>query len=318
MIFEGFSRPKARDLSVMADDVLLHLPGRMTAVFDGASDSLGRRIDGVPVGRLAALAAARAASALPLEAGDWPVEDILPRLSTAIADDVPTEADEGPASTTAMIAFERPDGVRLVGIGDTGYRINGQQSHVQDLAPDGVTIPARVAAFRILQGRGEAVETCEVAARMVIGQGLDRAIEDGVLTKAEADKVTRSALEGLTGVAAEEALDLLGGGIQKQHRLANAPDKNLAYGVLNGAVPDLRFAIDRHVDKTALRSIEIFSDGYLRLPDDVSIAAWEALHADIERLDPHKTQHELAVKGSTRKQFFDDRTVAILRHGGAG
>ena len=63
MRFEALSRPKAHDLSTPPDDVLLHVPGKVTAIFDGATDARKRRVGGVPFGRAAAaLAAARATS----------------------------------------------------------------------------------------------------------------------------------------------------------------------------------------------------------------------------------------------------------------
>ena len=316
MKIEAFSHPKARDLSVPADDVLLHIPGRMTAVFDGASDSLGRRINGVPVGRLAAMAAAQSAALLPDDAFDWNAKDILNRLSRAVALNVPTNAGEGPASTTAMIALEGPSGLRMLGIGDTGFRINGGAAQISELAPDRVSIPARVALFKLFLQQGEPVDACEAKARACIGQGLDLALEEDVLTRAQADDIVRLALDHLampTGSADAETLLLHG--LQTQFRLANAPDSPMGYGVLNGDYPTLTHAIDQFVPYVGLTSLEIFSDGYLDPPAHVSIDAWEARHASIEAADPHKISHAPAVKGSTPTAFFDDRTVVILSFG---
>jgi hypothetical protein len=314
MQIEAFSHPKARDLSVPADDVLLHIPGRMTGVFDGASDSLGRRINGVPVGRLAAMAAAQAAAALPAEAAIWPEYDILETLSRAVATHVPTDADDGPASTTAMIAFEKPDGIRMLGIGDTGFRINGGTAQVAELAPDRVSIPARVALFKLFLSRGKPMEKCEDASRACIGKGLDWAVKDGLLSQVEAGNILQDTLDQLAmPKAADEASDLIRHGLQSQFRLANASAAQLGYGVLNGTPPAMGDAIDQTIAYSGLSSIEIFSDGYLSPPSMVSIQAWEDQHAELETIDPHKIAKPLAVKGSTPTAFFDDRTVVILR-----
>ncbi len=314
MKIEAFSHPKARDLSVPGDDVLLHLPGRMTGVFDGASDSLGRRINGVPVGRLAAMAAAQAAAALPAEAADWAARDILETLSRAVAAQVPTDADDGPASTTAMIAFEKTDGIRMLGIGDTGFRVNGGAAQIADLAPDRVSIPARVALFKLFLDRGEPMEKCEDASRACIGKGVNWAVNEGLLSQADAERILQGTLDQLAmPKAVDEASDLIRHGLQSQFRLANAEDAQLGYGVLNGSPLAMRHAIDQTIAHNGLASIEIFSDGYLAPPPMVSIDGWENQHADLETTDPYKISRSLAVKGSTPTAFFDDRTVAILR-----
>lgn len=314
MTIEAFSHPKARDLSVPSDDVLLHIPGRITGVFDGASDSLGRRINNVPVGRLAAMAAAQAAAELPIEAAHWPAKDILVKLSRAIAAYVPIAAGDGPASTTAMIAFEMDDCLRMLGIGDTGYRINGGQIMISELAPDRVTIPTRVSLFELFLQQGMTLENCEATSRDCIGKGLLWAVNSETLTQAEADAIAQNTLDELgMPSAAEEADHLIRHGLRSQYRLANAADAQLGYGVLNGSEPAMGHAIDKTIPFTELTSIEIFSDGYLNAPPSVSIEAWEGWHADLEVTDPHKIRKLPAVKGSTEAAFFDDRTVAILR-----
>ncbi len=314
MIFESFSRPKARDYSVPPDDVTLHVPGRMTGVFDGASDSLGRRIGGVPIGRLAASTAARAAAQLPTEAAHWPATDILNHLSAAVGEYTETTPDNGPASTTALIAFEGSDSMRLVGIGDTGYRINGGKTCIDELAPDHVTIPARVQLFQHFQKLGETPMSCEALSQLCIGSGFLDATANGTLSQSTASQIIGRALEAISSAqVAEEVEQLLNNGLKAQFHFANAPDRHLGYGVLNGHVTDPSHAIDVTIPYAGLTSIEIFSDGYLRPPEDVSIHAWEEIHARIEREDPHKISQTLAVKGSTKTQFFDDRTVAIMR-----
>ena len=314
MKFEAFSHPKSRDLSVPSDDVLLHIPGRMTGVFDGASDSLGRRVNGVPVGRLAAMAAAQSAAELPAEAANWPARKILETLSRAVGAQIPITAGDAPASTTAMIAFETSDGIRRLGIGDTAFRINGGDVQITELAPDRVSIPARVALFEMFLSRGMPLVECETASREIIGKGLIWAVGSGVLSQAQADKILQRGLDSLAlPHATDEAIHLIRHGLQSQYLLANAVDAHLGYGVLNGARPAMVYAIDQTIPDRGLASIELFSDGYLAPPPTISIEAWERWHADLERTDPHKIAKFPAIKGSNPTAFFDDRTVAILR-----
>lgn len=316
MRYEAFSHPKARDLSVPPDDVLLHIPGRITAVFDGATDAKGRQINGISVGRLAALSAARATAGLPDEARDWPAETILATLSAAIGRDVPVEGP-GPASTTAMIAFEGRDDVRLLGLGDTGFRVNADTLHLAELMPDHASIPARVALFKHLTAQDHDAETCEKMCRHYIGMGLDMAVRDQVLTAAARDGII--AIAGMAiPEATVEVAEFLCGGLQHQHRLANATDHPLAYGVLNGFAPNCAFATDQRLPRDTLHCLEIFSDGYLSPPDIATVAAWESHHNALEINDPHKINTAPACKGSTQGHFFDDRTVAIVTYGHQG
>lgn len=312
MQFEAFSHPKAKDLSTPPDDVVLHIPGKVTAVFDGASDALCRKLGDLPYGRVAAMAAAQEAAQLPGEAFHWSTEKILRRLSAAIANVVDPKAEGGPASTSATMAFETSDAFRIVALGDTGYRLNGNAVENIDLRPDLVSIPARVLLFKHLRKTHSALET-ENLSQLTIGRGFRSAIKTGHLTSSEADNIIAQAIQtaGLSS-GIDEATDLLFNGLMTQHRLSNREDKALGYGILNGLDPMWSDAVDRVVSKRDIRTLEIFSDGYLAPPKDTTIAAWEAEHTALERSDPHHIDRLPAVKGSTKAKFFDDRTVAIL------
>lgn len=314
MRIEAFSHPKARDLSVPADDVMVHVPGRMTAVFDGATDAHGRYLSGVPIGRLAAMTAAEEAASLPAEAIDWPKERILSRLSAALARHLPEMADGAPASTTAMIAFEGSGHVRLVGLGDTGYRVNGERAEVAELPPDQASTPTRVALFRHFLAMGQGMEACEATSRRYICLGLDLAVSDGVLSPAQRDGMIDAAISAHPATdAGQEISAFLRGGLQHQYRYANAPGRALGYGVLNGQEPDCSRAVDREVPRAGLTSLELFTDGYMVAPEEASVEAWERMHAALESRDPYKIGENAACKGSTVERFFDDRTIVILK-----
>ena len=111
-------------------------------------------------------------------------------------------------------------------------------------------------------------------------------------------------------------------GLRHQHRFANNRDARLGYGILNGTPPICTTAVDRMLDRKAVTTLELFSDGYLAAPEQATISAWEAAHAHLEETDPHHTETPAAVKGSTSTHFFDDRTIAILGYadvsGGSG
>lgn len=318
MRFEALSRPKARDLSTPPDDVILHIPGRVTAVFDGATDARKRRIAGVPFGRAAAIAAAQATAALPDEALGWPVERILCDLSAAVGRSVPPDTEGGPASTTAIIAFETPETIRLVGLGDSGYRINRGALENVDLMPDRASTAARVAIFRTLSVHHDAEETERLSQRY-LGFGLDEAVTDGAIGSDDAGRIIAEAIAAARMPDAEDEIaTLLSGGLRHQYRFANNREARLGYGILNGTEPICATAVDRMLDRDSVATLELFSDGYLMAPEQATIAAWEDAHAQLELTDPHHTNTPAAVKGSTFTHFFDDRTVAILGYADIG
>ena len=312
MRFEALSRPKARDLSTPPDDVLLHVPGKVTAIFDGATDARKRRVGGIPFGRAAAVAAARATSLLPEEAAEWPVDRIMSRLSSAVGQSVPPDTEGGPASTTAIIAFETRDGIRLVGLGDSGIRLNGGLVESFDIPPDRASIPARVALFQTLRPRHDPEET-EVLSQRYLGFGLDRGVVEEAISRDEAQSILGKAISATNLPGAEDEIAaLLSGGLRRQYRFANNPDAHLGYGILNGAEPICAGAVDRMLDRSEIVTLELFSDGYLEAPAEVTVAAWEETYASLEARDFHHIEDPAAVKGSTSTHFFDDRTIAIL------
>jgi hypothetical protein len=63
----------------------------------------------------------------------------------------------------------------------------------------------------------------------------------------------------------------------------------------------------------SFRTLELFSDGYVTPPTEVSIAAWEAGVRHMNDVDPHRVGAFPAVKGVIPGGHHDDRTIVILR-----
>jgi len=53
--------------------------------------------------------------------------------------------------------------------------------------------------------------------------------------------------------------------------------------------------------------MELFSDGYFDIPQEVSIEAWEKSFEKVEKEDPDKYKKYKSTKSK------DDRTIAIIR-----
>ena len=97
-----------------------------------------------------------------------------------------------------------------------------------------------------------------------------------------------------------------------QYAYANDPDHPLGYASIDGSACAGFGFVSFERPAAEIHSVEIFSDGYLELPDEVSLAAWEAVAARIEAEDPGKVITHWGVKGSSDEQLFDDRTVILL------
>ena len=105
---------------------------------------------------------------------------------------------------------------------------------------------------------------------------------------------------------------LLDTGISGQARFANNTTSLLCYAVLDGfEIPmPLVQVFDR--PRAAVRSIELFTDGYFTPGATPALDDWEEAFAEVERIDPEKIDRYPSVKGSSARMRTDDRTVVIV------
>jgi hypothetical protein len=313
-----FSCPKFRESEAPGDDVLLVLPGHYYAVLDGATDPTQTIINGVTSGRFAALTCAEAVSALHLrsqDAGDTLLDQVSASLQGALEQlEARGEWEPGqkPPSTTLALALETEDQWSFHLLGDSGLRLNGREEFIQRKRVDQISATARVTIYHLLQKQGLSGDELEQKTRQIIYYGLQRALAKGLLTSAEVESVEHAAL-ALELAPEASVLEFLQLGIVTQHHWANRGDSPLGFATLNGGrlAGEGRLSFSR--PKSEVRSIELFTDGYFTLPQDVDLQAWEEEFSRIEALDPHKLSECPAVKGSTTEEFSDDRTVLILR-----
>jgi hypothetical protein len=98
-----------------------------------------------------------------------------------------------------------------------------------------------------------------------------------------------------------------------QYRFANEVGNSLCYDVLADGTPQIGDWVDVWRPKEDVQTIEVFSDGYAKLPDNPTVAAWEAAFEETDRQDFHRISEYATVKGGTENEFFDDRTVVIIQ-----
>ncbi|MGF9565925.1 protein phosphatase 2C domain-containing protein [Neorhizobium sp. JUb45] len=315
MNIEAFSRSKYKNSTKPGDDVVLIEPDTLLAVFDGATDPTGAFYDGESSGRIAARSAAQATARLAASGKliSASSRDIFQVLSDAVRDAAIERHIAHPPSTTAAIVVSTGDHFRLLALGDTGIRINGKVIYQHHKLIDTVSTAARIAVHGILSGRMDNSDEAEMATRKVIFDGLDAAVETGRLTEADASAAIAAAVSA-AATSPKIAATFLKGGIRTQFHYANSTQL-LGYASINGKDIIVDGITDVLLPKAEVKSIEIFSDGYVSIPTDgIQVGDWEAEFERVEAADFHKTGAFPAVKGSTSAESCDDRTIlcAIL------
>jgi hypothetical protein len=310
MNIEVLSRSKYKSGNKPGDDIVLIEPDCVLAVFDGATDPTGAFYDGESSGRIAARHAARCASDL-ARSGAL-VSSNYGQIFQALSDSVKAAALERgiahPPSTTAAMVVDAGASYRLLALGDTGIRINGTTIYQHHKIIDTVSTTARIAVHAALSKKIMDPDEAEMTTRKVIFDGLDAAVSSGRLSDAEAAIAINAAVEA-SALSEDIVAGFLKGGIRTQFHHANGDDP-LGFASINGRTINLDGITDITLPKAEVKSIEIFSDGYVSLPSTgVNVSHWEEEFDRVERADFHKTGPFQAVKGGTTFEYCDDRTV---------
>jgi hypothetical protein len=326
MKIEAFSASRDPDRPDANEDCLVVLPGRGLAVVDGVTDRTGARFGGATSGRLAARAVAAAFAAFVAAPGDANPARLVDALSAALRDlyrqhgllDVACADPARRFGATIAAAIERPESWRFVRVGDSGIRLDARELLLDETKTDRVTAALRRAVDAHLAAGGADAATRARVAHACVLHGLAAVPTDAA---AWIDEAARARLRAASladakarvpeadGASLEALVD--GGVVKGQSRHANAATGPFGYGVLDGFDVPAAFV---HVDerpRVGLRTIELFTDGYFKVPDAASLAAWEAAADEVERVDPAKLGAYAAPKGSLGRLRADDRTVIV-------
>ncbi|CUX37240.1 conserved hypothetical protein [Agrobacterium fabrum str. J-07] len=316
MNIASFSQSKYKNAATPGDDVAILLPGRVFAVFDGATDPTGANYGGLSSGRIAALAAANAVAEMSIKGTLQNCESTT--LFQTISDILKKEAERinasHPPSTTLAIVADMGDSLRLLLAGDSGIRINGDRLLQHSKLIDRVSTSARIHVFKQLFASFGDGDAAEAKTRATIFSGLRAAVKAGIMKGVDAEKViiTAAAASGLQNEI-EAVEEFLMGGIRVQPHYANRQGHVLGYASINGGMVMEEGTVDLSLAKDTVNSLEIFTDGYLSLPTGIDVADWEAEFARVETADFHKLNEYPSVKGSTSSEFSDDRTVVCMK-----
>ena len=319
MKIESRTTPKYRDLSQPGDDVLVVLPQRLYAVFDGATDTAGVSVQGESPGRLAARQAALAMVRYASAPGQGlaTASDLMMAMNQSIASGL-AAAGAGPvrAGTTAAIVEDAGDSLRFLMVGDSGVRINGTELLRMHKDIDLIYAAGRVEVFRLLQARGWVGDALEQQTRQLVFKGWAAcdpqllSVSDVAKLLAQAQAVCAPRLQ--PDAIAEVPQLLLAGIAGGQYGYCNRVDHSLGYAVLDGTHTQGPDVLSLSRRKSEVHSIELFTDGYMSCPAGTGVRDWEDEFFRVEAEDFHKCGAFAGVKGSTSTQFSDDRSVLTV------
>jgi len=328
MKIEAFSEGKYLDDPEANEDQFLVLPGRGYAVIDGATDITGRLYGGKRGGWLASQITMQGVAdfLVGTMARDWRPELMIEQISAMIRasyarHDILDIARGNPGcrfGATLTLAADLGETFRFVLIGDSGLRINGKEIFVNDTGLDLVTASLRVQAYTLVNEAGGSLEERARVGRAAAFYGAAKLHPD---MQPWLDETKRRLLYDRSlawcrarfpAVPENDVRLLLDSGVSGQAHFANNTASPLSYAVLDGfEVPlPLVWVIDR--PRAAIRSVELFTDGYFKPGASAAVADWEAAFADVERVDPEKIDRYPSVKGSAGRLRTDDRTVVIV------
>ncbi len=329
MKIEAFSEGKYLDAPEANEDQFLVLPGKGYAVFDGATDNTGRLYEGKRGGWHASRIAMQAVGEFLLDPAERElrVDRLIGHISAGFrasydAHGILTSARDDHAfrfGATMTLVAEMGAVLRFVLIGDSGLRINGTENFMNEPGHDLVTASLRVEACRLVTHAGGNAEDRARVGRAVAACGAADLHPD---TQPWLDETKRRILyerslawsrARLPTVPDADIRHLLDTGIGGQARFANNTTSPLSYSVLDGFEVPLSLVQVFDRPRSAVQSIELFTDGYFKTGAAPLLSEWEAAFAEVERIDPEKIDRYPSVKGSSPRMNTDDRTVVIVQ-----
>lgn len=325
-----FGQPNANE------DSFVVIPGQGYAVIDGVTDRNGTRYGGLLSGQFASRIIKRAVeqfiiaqtdphtpSHLAYSGPEQFVQYLTASLRQAYVDEGALEAAAADwkvrAGCTVMAAMIIGDHLEVIAVGDTGIRINGDDV-LQVLKPiDDITAILRREAWGYFAEQAHDADYCDTQSAAVTWRGTSNQVPGTPTSdinaiaeiKARAIAACKAQLPLVPG---DELLEIVEHGIiHGQGNFKNFSDRFLGYGCLEGFAVHPKHIEARSYALSDVETVELFSDGYFKIPDGFGVAAWERAFDEVERVDPHKIGPYLSAKGTTATALTDDRTYVGIR-----
>lgn len=331
---EAFTLGKKLGQPAANEDSLVVMPGRGYAVIDGVTARNETRYGAMLPGQFASRTVQKATELYILSQGDPARPDaqftgathFVSWLTTAMHDayvshgrlDDVSRDWRLRGSCTVMAALALGDELQLIGVGDSGARINGTELF-QVLKPlDDVTAILRREAWQYFAERGAAIGESELNAGLMTWQGTRNQPPGPTSDPGVIEEIERRALSAvrahLPNAPQPELMKLIQHGISNgQGDFQNVTEPYFAYGGIDGFEVPSRHVETRTYKLADVETIELFSDGYFKPGAGFGVASWEAAHAEVEAEDPHKIGRYMSTKGTTATMLTDDRTYLGVR-----
>nr|WP_314257432.1 hypothetical protein [uncultured Devosia sp.] len=332
---EAFTLGKKFGQPETNEDSLVVMPNLGYAVIDGVTDRNGTRYGGMLSGQFASRTVKRATELFLLAQGDARQPELQFRggehfvhyLGKAIFDGyvangavAAVEADwKLRGGCTIMAAMLIGDRLEVVAVGDSGIRINGNDT-IQVLKPlDDVTAILRRETWHYFEALGGSTEECDRNAASMTWQGTRNqpkgsSTDNPNLVATLEARALAASRQHLPNVPESELLELIQHGIAHgQGNFQNVTEPVLGYGGIDGFSVPNRYIETRSYPLVEVETIELFSDGYFKPGDGFGVASWEAAFQEVEAEDFHKIGRYMSTKGTTSTQLTDDRSYLGVR-----
>ena len=317
------------------EDSLVVMPNMGYAVIDGVTDRNGTRYGGMLSGQYASRTVQRAIEVFLLAQGQHDKPDLQFQGGQHFVDYLGAAIHAGYVEHGALAAVEADwklrggctvmaamligDRLEVVAVGDSGIRINGNDT-LQVLKPlDDVTAILRREAWHYFAALGHSVEECDKFSAAMTWQGTQNQLTGTVTANPDVvavieQRALTACRAHLPNVPEHELLLLIQHGIAHgQGKFQNITDPVLGYGGIDGfAVPN-RYVETRSYALADIETIELFSDGYFKPGSGFGVASWEAAFDEVEAEDIHKIGRYMSTKGTTSSQLTDDRSYLGVR-----
>jgi len=317
------------------EDSLVVMPNMGYAVIDGVTDRNGTRYGGMLSGQYASRTVQRAIEVFLLAQGQQDKPDLQFQGGQHFVDYLGAAIHAGYVEHGALAAVEADwklrggctvmaamligDRLEVVAVGDSGIRINGNDT-LQVLKPlDDVTAILRREAWHYFAALGHSVEECDKFSAAMTWQGTQNQLTGTVTANPDVvavieQRALAACRAHLPNVPEHELLLLIQHGIAHgQGKFQNITDPVLGYGGIDGFSVPNRYVETRSYALADIETIELFSDGYFKPGSGFGVASWEAAFDEVEAEDIHKIGRYMSTKGTTSSQLTDDRSYLGVR-----
>lgn len=259
-------------------------------IADGATDKSGKSYFGKTSGEIASRLAVKVVLENDLD-GRGLIDCINSRIDQLYEElGVKQDVEEDPKlrfSTTLVCARIEGDKLVVTKLGDSGFRINGEDVYYEGKKIDDFTSTIR---SQYIEDTGDIEGGRDEIRDFLNEQGKFRNQPPG-----------------------EVPPDLIGDWREKANELGMSLEE-FTYGKLEGVTEVSDSYVDTYeFNLSDVDKLELFTDGYFKVPEGDQVEDWEKCFSKVEKEDPGKWKKYPSTKGTADdNRATDDRTIAVI------